>query len=118
MDELQTLDELIDDEAQAPAVASAPNEPLAEEPNAAGREALARLRDLLLSTDPAVEPALVSGETVEALEASFAAARAVVARVREAVRHEQAAIIPVGAPGRTPTAPATPLEKIRSGLAR
>jgi hypothetical protein len=118
MDELQTLDELIEGEAEP----EMEEEPLAategEEPSPAAQAALGRLRSLLLTSDPAVDPALVSGDSVEALEASFVAAQAVVARVRESVRREMAATIPVGAPGRTPTAPATPLEKIRAGLAR
>lgn len=118
MDELQTLDELIDHEAETPAEATAPIDGAPGEPAVADRAALARLRDLLLASDPAIDPALVWGDSIEALEASFVAARAVVARVREAVRREQAAAIPVGAPGRTPTAPVTPLEKIRAGLSQ
>jgi hypothetical protein len=115
MDELQTLDELIDDEAEPRIDEDALTE---EVPPAAEQAALGRLRELLLASDPAVDPALVAGDSAEALEASFVAAQAVVARVRESVRRELSAAIPVGAPGRTPAAPATPLEKIRAGLAR
>jgi hypothetical protein len=118
MDELQTLDELIEDEGESPAEDAAPGGPLLAEANPVGDAALGRLRELLLAADPAVDPALVSGDSVEALEESFVAARAMVARVRDAVRREQAAAIPVGAPGRTATMPASPLEKIRAGLAR
>ena len=86
--------------------------------NEAARRALAgRLRESFLASDPALDPEMVQGETLEELEASFASAQAVVAKVREAVRREQVQRVPIGAPGRTRTGPASPLEKIRLGLA-
>lgn len=92
--------------------------------NEAARRALAgRLRESFLATDTALDPAMVQGETLEELEASFAAAQALVAKVRDAVMREQerarpiAPVVPVGAPGRTHSAPTSPLERIRLGLA-
>ena len=86
-----------------------------EEPSAL---LLARLREAWLAADPAVPASLVRGETLQELEASFAAAKEVAARAREEARREAALAVPAGAPGRRPSAPATPLEKIRAGLVR
>jgi len=92
--------------------------------NEAARRALAgRLRESFLASDRALDPEMVQGETLEELEASFASAQALVAKVREAVLSEQertrpaAPSVPAGAPGRTRSAPTSPLEKIRLGLA-
>lgn len=83
---------------------------------AANAAALARLREALIASDPAIDPAMVAGDSLEEIEGSFAAARAMAERIREAVRREQATGIPAGSGGRAGALPATPFEKIRSGL--
>ena len=119
MHELPTLDELIDGD---PRPEGAPDPELESlraalsQRDDAHRATLDRLREALLSSEPSIDAAMVTGETLEEMEASFAAARTMLARVREAIRREHAAAIPAGAPGRTPPAPVTPLDKIRSGL--
>ena len=87
-------------------------------PQPGEREAalLGRLREALLATDPAVDPELVDGSSLEALDTSFARAQAAAERARDAAIANSGPRIPAGAPGRTRPAPATPFEKIRSGL--
>jgi uncharacterized coiled-coil protein SlyX len=81
------------------------------------RRLIERLRDALAAAEPGIDPEAIRGQTVEEMEASVEEARRTVMRVREALR-QQAPGVPAGAPGRTPFAPATALEKIRSGLER
>lgn len=119
MHELPTLDELIDGD---PRPEPEPGQELEDLRTALGerddahRATLDRLRETLLASEPAIDAGMVRGDTLEELEASFDAARNMLTRLRDAVRREHAAAIPTGAPGRTPSTPATPLEKIRSGL--
>jgi hypothetical protein len=82
------------------------------------RDLLERLRLALLATDPAIDPGLVRGDTAEEVEASFQAAKRMADSIREAVRREQQSGIPAGAPGRSPSAPRSAYDKIRSGLSR
>ena len=89
-----------------------------EASDGARRATVERLRLTLVASEPALRPAMVTGDTAEEVEASFAAARQLVAEVREAVRRTAVTAIPAGAPGRFVTAPPTPIEKIRAGLAR
>jgi hypothetical protein len=126
MDELSTLDDLIDLEPlDTPDAETAPEPGELVQLRAALAErdrqhsaTLDRLRQALLATDPAIDPEMVTGDTLEAVEASFAAARATIERIREALRQERAATtIPTGAPGRHTPSPKTALEKIRAGLA-
>ena len=118
MDELPTLDELIDGDGR-PDAADPELEALRtalSERDDAHRATLERLREALIASEPAIDADMVTGETLEEIEAGFAAAQAMLTRVREAIRREHAAAIPAGAPGRTLPTPVTPLEKIRSGL--
>jgi len=82
------------------------------------RRLVARVREALLASDPDVAPELVTGDTLEEVEASFARAQAIAQRVRERVAREAPLAVPAGAPGRVVHSPATPLDKIRAGLAR
>lgn len=79
---------------------------------------LARLREALAAAEPALQPEMLAGETLAEVEASLAAARETVRRVREAVRREAPPAIPGGAPARQAEVPASPIDKIRAGLAR
>lgn len=89
-----------------------------EQALASNQSAAARLREVLLASEPALDPALVVGETVADVETSFAAARAMLERLREGVRQEQALRVPAGAPPRGRGSGAmTAFEKIRAGLA-
>ena len=119
MHELPTLDELVDGDSRPEPAPDPELETLRAAISVrddANRATLDRLREALLAGEPAIDAAMVTGETLEEMEASFAAARSMLTRVRDAVRREHAAAIPAGAPGRTPLEPATPLDKIRSGL--
>ena len=122
MDELNTLDDLIDLEplqglgSEEPAELRELRATLAER-DERHHATLDRLRQALLATEPAIDPEMVTGDTLEEVEANFAAALATVARIREALRQERATPIPTGAPGRLAPAPRTALEKIRAGLA-
>lgn len=120
MDDERDL-ELIDGSDPPPDAPDAPQaglEELLAAAAAANADLLERLRLALLASDPSIDPALVTGSTPEEVETSFAAAQRMVAGIREAVRREHAAPIPAGAPGRVTAGPATPYDKIRSGLSR
>lgn len=79
-------------------------------------EALARLRDALIASEPMVAPELVQAGSVAELERTFAAAKAAAQRARDMTIAASAPRISSGAPGRTQYTPATPFEKIRTGL--
>lgn len=81
------------------------------------RAAVERLRQALLSTEPALDPSMVHGSTADEVEASFAAAQGVLNKLREVVAKETAGKVPAGAPGRSRFHARTPFEKIREGLA-
>ncbi len=88
-----------------------------EQERAANQALLARVRGVLLASEPAISPGLVSGDTLAEIEASFAAARETVERARASAAAPPPAI-GAGAPGRLPAPRATPFEKIRQGLSR
>lgn len=85
-------------------------------PGASDQQALARLREALIASEPLVAPELVRAGSVTELEESFAAAKAAAQRARDLTLTASAPRISSGAPGRTITAPATAFEKIRAGL--
>lgn len=80
------------------------------------RDLLERLRLALLATDLAIDPSLVRGDTAAEVEDSFQAAKRMADAIRESVQRQ--ARIPAGAPGRSPSAPRSAYDKIRSGLSR
>lgn len=90
-----------------------------EAARAAERAAVARLREVLLASEPELEPGMVSGETLTDVEASFASATALLGKLREKAAQESLGRVPAGAPGRTQHArPRSAFEKIRDGLGR
>jgi hypothetical protein len=84
----------------------------------AERAAVARLREVLLASEPALEPSMVAGDTLAEVEASFATASALLARLRERAATEALVRVPAGAPGRSNPRPRTAFEKIRDGLGK
>ena len=88
----------------------------ASEPASEDAGALARLREALIASEPLVAPELVHGGSVLELERTFATAKAAAKRARDMTIASSAPRISSGAPGRTQHTPATPFEKIRTGL--
>lgn len=86
------------------------------------RQAVARYREVVLTSSPELPPELVSGDSIAAIDASIEAAREVVARVRDRLTAAATPPAPAGIPAGSPPrrqpdlADLSAAEKIRYGL--